>query len=215
MRRTFFDCRSVEDRVSGTSPMELLCDGCGEAVPVTRIQWHLGEDGVSRAWDHQVDSDGRCTRYSAMRNLRSAPFDTSARLANLLNTRGPSRRSIDFLSFAGISAYYVRDVRDLLWLSARVVAPAGFEPVITFSSSRPSASTLSSTAPLGVCHRDGVQPEYVYLRLGVGDWLVVVDGEEDEKTLARMSGAEFRKIVGESGVGDDEFRTLRTSVEAV
>jgi len=178
----------------------LVCDKCGATVPTFVVQFHMGKSVDVLAWDHRVHSEDRCNAYSALRNHEGAPIEASARLANRLNIRGSARR-ITVVGTDDTLAYQVADVPDLLWVSARLVAPLGLEPRLTLSSSRPSMSTLRSETPLGVLHHDADEVEYIYLRLGVGDWLLLKNGGAGP-ALQKMSDKAFRQMLHKAGVSD-------------
>lgn len=180
----------------------VVCDICGVSVPESNIEFSLNEDGVTLAWDHRVHSEGECSGFSALRNGRGSLIEESARYAGELNS-GAKRHSIKRIlrgNKMDLSAYYVSDVRDLMWLSANVLYPIGAQPRLMISKTQPQSSSLRSMLPVGVNHVG----EPVFLVLVIGDWLVV----GDHGAVRAMSNEDFHKVMNTSGVSDEEIERL-------
>lgn len=181
------------------------CDECGESVSRGAARLRLSDDSRAVAWDHRTDSNGRCDFISAVRNADGEPIEASARLANELNIRRP-KRVMTVADMDESVAYFVEDVHALLWVSANVVSPAGLCPQVTLSHVDARQSSVLSSVPLGVTSEGGENPEYLFLRLGVGDWLLV--SRDQPGTMRKMSGERFQEMLRAAGVTQDHFREV-------
>jgi hypothetical protein len=187
----------------------LICDSCKAHVMRHAAQFHFNENDGTLAWDHRVVSGGNCLHYSPMRNADRAPVESSARYANWLNLHG-SARHLSVLDIDGFIGYHVKSVHDLLWVAANVIAPAGYEPSVTLSKTDPRLSTILSGVPLGISG-DGSDVEYHFLRLCVGNWLLVSRGPE--QVMRRVEDVHLRQMLNDAGMGETDFKQSVRSLD--
>lgn len=194
-----------------TDERTLRCDGCGDEVPSTLVQWRVDKEGRAVVWNHRAASGGACRTYTATRTSEGTPQAASATFANALNRKDQpwTMRQIDT---GETIAYHLREPNDVLWVAANVVAAAGYEPSVVLPVVDVHAVTMLASVPVGITHHTRGH-EYLYLRLAVGDWLLCAKGERP--LMRRLSDEDFRALLADRGLDLGDRDALGADVEVV